>query len=80
MKTILKNITVRAAVCHGIVSVRLAAIPALPTLMCRAMSASLADGRPDAAVAVIREKIPFPSVCGLVCFPSLRSKMSSRAA
>ena len=26
------------------------------------------QGRPDEALAVIREKIPFPSVCGLVCF------------
>jgi NADH-quinone oxidoreductase subunit F len=28
----------------------------------------VADGNADAALAVIREKIPFPSVCGLVCF------------
>jgi NADPH-dependent glutamate synthase beta subunit-like oxidoreductase len=28
----------------------------------------VADGNPGAALAVIREKIPFPSVCGLVCF------------
>ncbi|UCD08467.1 MAG: FAD-dependent oxidoreductase [Dehalococcoidales bacterium] len=28
----------------------------------------IADGNFDASLAVIREKIPFPSVCGLVCF------------
>jgi NADH-quinone oxidoreductase subunit F len=28
----------------------------------------IADGRYDEAVAVIRESIPFPSVCGYVCF------------
>jgi len=28
----------------------------------------IAEGKPAEAVAVIREKIPFPSVCGLVCF------------
>jgi NADH-quinone oxidoreductase subunit F len=27
----------------------------------------IGQGRPDEALAVIREKIPFPSVCGLVC-------------
>ncbi len=26
------------------------------------------DGNPDASLAVVREKIPFPAVCGLVCF------------
>jgi len=26
------------------------------------------QGQPDEALAVIREKIPFPAVCGLVCF------------
>ncbi|MFQ5996518.1 MAG: FAD-dependent oxidoreductase [Dehalococcoidales bacterium] len=28
----------------------------------------IADGKPDEALAVIREKIPFPAICGLVCF------------
>ncbi len=28
----------------------------------------IADGKFDEAVAVIREKIPFPAICGLVCF------------
>ena len=34
----------------------------------------VADGKPDAALAVIREKIPFPSVCGLVCFHPCETK------
>ena len=34
----------------------------------------IADGKPDAALAVIREKIPFPSVCGLVCFHPCETK------
>lgn len=28
----------------------------------------IADGNPSAALQVIRERLPFPSVCGLVCF------------
>ena len=28
----------------------------------------IADGKFDEALAVIREKIPFPAICGLVCF------------
>jgi NADPH-dependent glutamate synthase beta subunit-like oxidoreductase len=32
------------------------------------------DGKPGEAVAVIREKIPFPSVCGLVCFHPCEAK------
>lgn len=28
----------------------------------------LGEGKPDEAVAVLREKLPFPSVCGRVCF------------
>ena len=34
----------------------------------------VAGGKPDAALAVIREKIPFPSVCGLVCFHPCETK------
>jgi len=34
----------------------------------------VADNKPDAALAVIQEKIPFPSVCGLVCFPPCERK------
>jgi NADPH-dependent glutamate synthase beta subunit-like oxidoreductase len=28
----------------------------------------IADGKPDEALATIREKIPFPAICGYVCF------------
>ncbi len=28
----------------------------------------IADGKPGEALAVIREKIPFPAICGFVCF------------
>ncbi|HEY82330.1 MAG TPA: FAD-dependent oxidoreductase [Dehalococcoidia bacterium] len=28
----------------------------------------IAEGKPEAALAVVREKIPFPAICGLVCF------------
>jgi NADH-quinone oxidoreductase subunit F len=31
-------------------------------------------GQPEEALAVIREKIPFPSVCGLVCFHPCESR------
>ncbi|MBN2239316.1 MAG: FAD-dependent oxidoreductase [Dehalococcoidales bacterium] len=34
----------------------------------------IAEGNFDASLAVIREKIPFPSVCGLVCFHPCESK------
>jgi NADH-quinone oxidoreductase subunit F len=34
----------------------------------------IAANDPDAALAVIREKIPFPSVCGLVCFHPCEAK------
>ena len=42
--------------------------------MSRAISASLLQGKPGEAVAVIREKIPFPAVCGLVCFHPCEAK------
>ena len=32
------------------------------------------EGRPDDALAVIRERIPFPSVCGTVCFHPCETK------
>jgi len=32
------------------------------------------NGKPDAALAVIREKIPFPAVCGTVCFHPCEDK------
>ena len=28
----------------------------------------IAEGKPDEALAVIRDKIPFPAICGFVCF------------
>ena len=34
----------------------------------------IADGKPDEALAVIREKIPFPAICGLVCFHPCEAK------
>jgi NADH-quinone oxidoreductase subunit F len=34
----------------------------------------IGQNRPDEALAVIREKIPFPSVCGLVCFHPCQAK------
>ncbi len=34
----------------------------------------IGKGKPGGAVAVIREKIPFPSVCGLVCFHPCEAK------
>lgn len=34
----------------------------------------IADGKPDESLAVIREKIPFPAVCGLVCFHPCEAK------
>ena len=35
---------------------------------------SIAQGKPSEALAVIREKIPFPWVCGLVCFHPCEAK------
>lgn len=34
----------------------------------------IAEGKPEQALAVIREKIPFPSVCGRVCFHPCETK------
>jgi formate dehydrogenase beta subunit len=34
----------------------------------------IGEGKPSEAVAVIREKIPFPSVCGRVCFHPCETK------
>ena len=62
-----------AAVCRGIVSAPCShTCPAnidVPRYV-----RFIAAGRPDAAVAVIREKIPFPAVCGLVCFHPCEAK------
>ena len=62
----IKNHHCRAAVCEGIVT-------APCTHTCPAGVDApryirfIAKGKPSEAVAVIREKIPFPSVCGYVC-------------
>jgi len=63
----------RAAVCRGLVSAPCShTCPAgidIPRYL-----RFIAKGKPGEAVAVIREKIPFPSVCGLVCFHPCEAK------
>lgn len=63
----------RAAVCRGLVSAPCShTCPAgidIPRYL-----RFIAAGKPGAAVAKIREKIPFPSVCGLVCFHPCEAK------
>ena len=63
----------RAAVCEGIVSAPCShTCPAgidVPRYI-----RLIADGKPAEAVAVIREKIPFPSVCGYVCIHPCEAK------
>jgi NADH-quinone oxidoreductase subunit F len=63
----------RAAVCEGLVSAPCShTCPAgidVPRYV-----RFIGEGKPAEAVAVIREKIPFPSVCGLVCFHPCESK------
>jgi NADH-quinone oxidoreductase subunit F len=63
----------RAAVCEGLVSAPCShTCPAnidVPRYV-----RFIAQGKPAEAVAVIREKIPFPSVCGLVCFHPCESR------
>jgi NADH-quinone oxidoreductase subunit F len=63
----------RAAVCHGLVTAPCShTCPAgidIPRYL-----RLIAKGKPGAAVAVIREKIPFPTVCGLVCFHPCEAK------
>jgi NADH-quinone oxidoreductase subunit F len=69
----IKNHHCRAAVCEGLVSAPCShTCPAnidVPRYV-----RFIAQGKPAEAVAVIREKIPFPSVCGLVCFHPCESK------
>jgi len=63
----------RAAVCPGLVT-------APCSHMCPAgvdvprYVRFIAEGKPAEALAVIREKIPFPAVCGLVCFHPCEAK------
>ena len=63
----------RAAVCKGLVSAPCShTCPAgidVPRYI-----RFIAQGRPSEALAVIREKIPFPAVCGLVCFHPCEAK------
>jgi len=63
----------RAAVCQGLVSAPCShTCPAgidIPRYL-----RFIAKGKPGEAVAIIREKIPFPSVCGLVCFHPCEAK------
>ncbi len=63
----------RAAVCRGLVTAPCShTCPAgidVPRYV-----RFIANGKPAEAVAVIREKIPFPSVCGLVCFHPCEAK------
>ncbi|MGD9116228.1 MAG: NADH-quinone oxidoreductase subunit NuoF [Dehalococcoidia bacterium] len=69
----IKNKHCRAAVCEGLVS-------APCTHTCPAGVDApryirfIAQGKPGEAVAVIREKIPFPSVCGYVCIHPCEAK------
>jgi NADH-quinone oxidoreductase subunit F len=69
----IKNKHCRAAVCEGIVT-------APCTHTCPAGVDApryirfIAKGKPGEAVAVIREKIPFPSVCGYVCIHPCEAK------
>jgi NADH-quinone oxidoreductase subunit F len=69
----IKNHHCRAAVCEGIVS-------APCTHTCPAGVDApryirfIAQGKPGEAVAVIRERIPFPSVCGYVCIHPCEAK------
>ena len=63
----------RAAVCRGLVSAPCShTCPAgidVPRYI-----RFIGKGKPGEAAAVIREKIPFPSVCGLVCFHPCEAK------
>jgi len=63
----------RAAVCKGLVSAPCShTCPAgidVPRYI-----RFIARGKPSEALAVIREKIPFPAVCGLVCFHPCEAK------
>ncbi len=69
----IKNHHCRAAVCEGLVT-------APCTHTCPAGVDApryirfIAKGKPSEAVAVIREKIPFPSVCGYVCIHPCEAK------
>jgi len=63
----------RAAVCRGLVSAPCSHTCPAGVDVPRYIR-FIAQGKPAEAVAVIREKIPFPSVCGLVCFHPCEAK------
>jgi len=63
----------RAAVCKGIVSAPCSHTCPANIDVPRYIRFIL-DGKPDAALAVIREKIPFPAVCGMVCIHPCETK------
>ncbi len=63
----------RAAVCQGLVSAPCSHICPAGIDVPRYIRL-IAQGKPAEAVAVIREKIPFPSVCGYVCIHPCEAK------
>jgi NADH-quinone oxidoreductase subunit F len=69
----IKNHHCRAAVCEGIVTA-----PCIHTCPAGVDAPRyirfIAQGKPGEAVAVIRERIPFPSVCGYVCIHPCEAK------
>ncbi len=63
----------RAAVCPGLVTAPCSHICPAGIDVPRYVR-FIAEGKPAEALAVIREKIPFPAVCGLVCFHPCEAK------
>jgi len=63
----------RAAVCQGLVTAPCSHICPAGIDVPRYVR-FIAEGKPAEALAVIREKIPFPAVCGLVCFHPCEAK------
>ena len=69
----IKKLHCRAAVCRGLVSAPCSHTCPAGIDVPRDIRL-IAEKRPAEAVSVIREKIPFPSVCGLVCFHPCETK------
>jgi len=63
----------RAAVCQGLVTAPCSHICPAGIDVPRYVRL-IAESRPAEALAVIREKIPFPAICGLVCFHPCEAK------
>jgi len=63
----------RAAVCQGLVIAPCSHICPAGVDVPRYVR-FIAEGKPAEALTVIREKIPFPAVCGLVCFHPCEAK------